>query len=442
MLLSCQYFTFVIWDTLKKKLTWGGYLQTENRLRLNEKNDFTWQEYRLDLQAEVKPAEKARFYSEVWLRSWGVPTVQNSSDLTAKDKVSPWGLDLRETYVDFYGFVFNNLDIRIGRQRIAWGTADKINPTDNLNPYDMENFWDFGSHLGSNGLKVSYYLKEFTFTGVYLPIFTPTVLPKGDYASALLPAMELPSGLTLRNLSNTITMPESNPRESSTYGIKISKNILNYDFSLSYVYGRDYLPLARKVIFTPVSLGVVDISSELIYPKMQIAGIDMAGAISGVGIWAEAAMFYPEKVGMTTDLSVLGMGVLPSVALDDKPYVKYVIGVDYSFKNNIYINGQYIHGFFHERGQDNLENYIMTALEWRSSDEKLKIVPLGIGAEIKDFKDVENNYALILSPEITYHPVDNAEITLGVRFIDGKNTTTFRKLKDNDETYFKVKYSF
>lgn len=426
-----------------EEIKWGGYLQTDNRLKLGEGNDFYWQEYRLDLQTEVKPTEKARFYSEVWLRSWGMPTIQNSSDLTDKNKVSTWGLDIREAYVDFYGFLFNNLDLRIGRQRIAWGTADKINPTDNFNPYDLEVPWEFGERLGSNGIKASYYLKGFTFTGVFIPIFTPAVLPKGDMSSALSPSMTLPSGLTLRNLTDTVILPKNTLQESSIFGIKVSRNILGYDFSLSYVYGRDFLPLIKKVTFTTTTvMGTVDISSELIYPKMQIAGIDMAGAMGDFGIWAEAAVFYPEKIEMVTDLSALGMGMKTSVALDDKPFVRYVIGTDYTFKNSFYFNLQYVHGFFHERGSDNLADYLMTAVEWKSSDEKLKIIPIGIAAEIKDFKDIENNYALILSPEISYRPVDNAEITLGARLVDGKDTTTFGKLKDSDELYFKVKYSF
>lgn len=436
-LFYCGYFLYA------EEIKWAGYLQTDNRLKLGEKNDFYWQEYRLDLQTEVKPVEKARFYSEVWLRSWGMPTIQNSSDLTDKNKVSTWGLDIREAYVDFYGFLFNNLDIRIGRQRITWGTGDKINPTDNLNPYDLEVPWEFGDRLGSNGIKASYYLKGFTFTGVFVPIFTPAVLPKGDMASALTPSMILPSGLTLRNLSDTVILPKNIPQESSISGIKVTRNIFGYDFSLSYVYGRDFLPLAKKVTLTSATVvGTIDISSELIYPKMQIAGIDMAGAIGDVGIWAEAAVFFPEKIEMITDLSALGMGTQTSVALDDKPFVRYVIGTDYTFKNGFYFNLQYVHGFFHERGQGNLEDYLMTAVEWKSSDEKLKITPLGIGAEIKDFKDIENNYALILSPEISYRPVDSGEITLGARLVDGKDTTTFGKLKDSDELYLRTKYSF
>lgn len=443
--LSLLYFfcPLLAQESAGSEVNWNGYLQTDNRLRLNGDNDFSWQEYRLDLKIEVKPIEKAYFYSEIWLRSFGFPTAQNSSDLVDKDKVSPLSLDLREAYVDLYGFLFDNLDLRIGRQRIAWGTADKLNPTDNLNPDDLEDIWDFGRHLGSDGLKASYYLKDYTFSLIYIPIFTPAVLPRGDWASALSPSMQLPAGLTLKNSTDTIIMPENNLKEGSITGVKASKNLFGYDFSLSYVYGRDDLPLAKKVTFTPTTTpGEMDIASELIYPRMHITGVDMAGSIGDVGVWAEAAVFFPEKTILTTDLTALGMGIQESIALDDKPYVKYVLGADYTFKNGIYINGQYLHGFIHEKGTDNLKDYFMFGLEWKLLGEKLKIIPIAGGIEIKDFKDIENNYALILSPEIAYHPVDNAEITLSACFIDGKNTTTFGKVKGNDELYLKVKYNF
>jgi hypothetical protein len=443
MLLFCFSFPLLPQESEGSVVKWNGYLQTDNRLLLKGGNGFSWQEYRLDLKIEVKPTEKAKFYGEIWLRSLGFPMVQSSADLVDKNKVSPLNLDFREAFVDLYGFLFNNLDIRIGRQRIAWGTADKLNPTDNLNPDDLEDIWDFGRHLGSDALKASYYLKGYTFSLIYIPIFTPAVLPRGDLASALSPPMELPSGLTLRKSNDTIIMPKNNLKEDSITGVKISKNFFGYDFSLSYVHGRDDLPLARKVTFTPTSTpSEVDIASELIYPRMHIAGIDMAGAISDVGVWAEAAVFFPEEIKMTTDLSALGMGIQESIALDDRPYIKYILGADYTFKNGIYINGQYLHGFVHEKGKDNLEDYFMFGLEKKFLNDKLKITPISGGIEIKDFKDIENNYALILSPEIVYFPVDNAELTLGIRLINGKATTAFGRVKDKDELYFKVKYYF
>lgn len=429
-------------ESSDSKLRWSGYLQTDNRMRLTGDKNFSWKEYRLDLKAEIEPSFKTKGFFEVWVRSLGFSQVQNSSDLADKNKISPYNLELREAYVDLFGFLFDNLDIRIGRQRIAWGTGDKLNPTDNLNPYDLEDIWDFGRHLGSDGFKLSYYLGNTTFEVVYIPIFTPAVMPKGDWASALSPSLELPAGLSLRNLSDTIIMPRSNVKNSSTFGFKVLKNFFDFDFSLSYVYGRYNLPLARKLTLTPTGLlGEIDIASELVYPKQQVIGADTAGAVGDIGIWAEFSIFFPEKTLINTDLSALGMGIQESIALDDQHYVKYVAGADYTFKNGMYLNIQYLHGFIHERGKDNLEDYFMLGIEKKFFEDKLNAKIFG-GMEVKKFKDFENNYALIVSPEISYYPFDNAEIVLGTLIIGGKDTTTFGKVKDNDELYLKVKYSF
>jgi len=58
-------------------------------------------------------------------------------------------LQLREAYLDLNGLLHSSIDIRIGRQRIAWGSADRLNPSDNLNPQEFEDFWDFGRHTPS-----------------------------------------------------------------------------------------------------------------------------------------------------------------------------------------------------------------------------------------------------------------------------------------------------
>jgi len=420
----------------------SGSLNTDNRMYLKN-GDFSWQEYGLDLKIEANPTKKAKFVSEIWIRTLGFSTIQSSTDLVNEDNSSPLKLNLRELYVDIYGVFFDNIDMRLGRQRISWGTADKLNPTDNLNPDDLEDIWDFGRHLSSDGVKASCYLADLTLTVVYIPVFRPAVMPEGEWAAALSPAMELPAGLILKSLSDTIILPANNPGESSITGVKMEMPILGYDFSVSYVYGRDDLPVTKKVIFSPTAApGEVDIATELVYPRMNIIGMDMAGAIADIGIWAEAAVFFPEKIIMTTDLSALAMGVQESTVLDSEPYVKYVVGLDYTFGNGIYINAQYLHGFIHERGTDNLEDYIMFGMEWKLFDDKLKIIPISGGIEIKNYDDIENNYALILSPQISIFPVDNSEIILGARWIDGNDATGFAKVKENDELYLKIKYSF
>ncbi len=421
----------------------GGYLQTDLRLQTGRDNMFSWNENRLALTLSGSPVAGARYYSELWLSTFGLPDVSSSSNLSEPDRVSPWGLDLREAYVDLYGFVFPALDIRVGRQRIAWGTADGLNPTDNLNPDDLRDVWDFGRHLGSDALKAVFYWGGFNFTGAYIPTFRPAVLPTGDWAAALSPPMELPPGLALRNLTDTIGMPADNPKHASSGGVRIGTALLNYDLSLSYVYARDDLPLADSIAFIPVdTMGTVDVTSRLIYPRMQVVGADLAGVALGVGVWAEAAMILPDEVVMTLDLSALGMGTKDSTVLDNKPYFKYVLGADYTFKNGIYVNMQHLRGFVHERGRANLEDYLMLGAEKKFLNDRLTVRPIAGGATIKDYGDIANSYAVLYGPELAYRPVDNAEILIGAHIIEGKANTAFGRMKDNDEVYLKVKYSF
>jgi hypothetical protein len=238
-------------------------------------------------------------------------------------------------------------------------------------------------------------------------------------------------------------MPERTIKQSAAYGIKIGSNLFNYDFSLSYVYGRYDLPLLNRMTFIPTTnIGEIDVKYQLAFPRNHIIGFDVAGAIKDVGVWAEAAMFIPEQTILTTDLSLLGMGILDTVILSNKPYVRYVVGLDYTFKNGIYINAQHLHGFVNERGSNNLEDYFLIGLDYKFLGDKLKLSPINGAIEIKQWNDFNNNYAFTWTPEISYSPVEGAEIILGYRMLDGKTTTMFGRVKDNDEITLKVKYNF
>ncbi|MCK4532539.1 hypothetical protein KAU39_02030 [bacterium] len=417
----------------------SGELLTDQRFLLQDQNDWAWNENRLTLNFDKKITDYSKFYGEIWLRNIGLPNISSSADLYNKNIVDPYNLEVREAYVELYGFLLKNLDIKIGRQRIAWGTADKLNPTDNLNPDDLEDIMDFGRKLSTNSMKLTYYLGGYTFTGVCIPLFTPAVLPSSEWASALSSPISFPDGITLRNFTDSIILPEDNPEESSTLAVKIAGNLLNNDLSVSYFYGRDDLPLINKVEITPITSTTVDIRAEMIYPRMHVIGVDLAGAIGDIGIWTEVACFIPEKVKMETFTT--GVGTQTSIALKEEVYFKHVSGWDYTFKNGLYINSQFLHGFIHERGKSNLEDYFMAGIEKKFFNDELK-VKLSFGVEIKDWDKIENNSATMIFPEVNYYPVDNTEIILGAYLIDGKDTTNFGKVKNNDEVYLKFKYSF
>ena len=457
------------------KLSINGYIQADDRLKFNGGKLYR-QEYRLDVKLDYKPFERGKLFAEVWLRTYKFPEIYTVGDLSDKKKILNFDADVREAYFDIYGLFTKNLDVRIGRQRIAWGTADRLNPTDNLNPYDMEDIWDFGRHLGSNAIKLTYYAGTFTFTGVAIPWFTPSVLPGQDWTQAFMPEVKIPAMitdtsfmpglripiyLTPRSISDTLIMPQRDIRHYPSFGLKAKKSIGNFDISLSYVYGRDALPLPTE-LYTNITIdtftvfpevradATVDIRSKVGFPVVQVLGLDFAGSIKDVGIWGEAACFLPGKNYMKRylhydfpDYGISKDSVLTdSLVLDSKPYVKFVVGLDYTFKHGFYLNFQYLHGFVHERGPKELNDYYMLAFEWTSGNGRLKISILNGGIQINQYKNLKNNLAWIYMPEISYKPVDNAELILGAHLLDGTPTTSFGKVTKNDDIYLKLKYSF
>ncbi len=450
-------------------MSWSGYMQTDNRLSLTGEKDFTWQEYRLDLRSELKVERKARFYGEFWIRDLGFPQLNYLADLQKSGSVLPMDISFRKAYVEIYDAGITSLDLSIGRQRFVWGTADKINPTDNLDPDDLEDIWDMGRHLGSDGIQAKYYLGKMTISAVFLPFFRPAVLPSGAGVEGIKPKLPDLPGMVIRTTTDTLVLPSPKPRESSSAAIKTGVHFSGFDASLSYAYCRDDIPLLAGQVLVPQAqsraqadvdlrdetVEIREARSTYIFPRLHIAGIDMAGMIGRLGVWGEAALYIPEKrVDMKTSFSgndtvaqiFQSMHYLssslytPQPSLTGDPYAKFAVGMDCTLPWNMYFNMQYVHGFVHERG-DSLEDYIFFNADWNFFNNKLKISPFGIILEIKDYDDFANSYAIVDQPHISWFPVENAELNVGVRLIDAAPGTYFGTARNN-EAFLRVKYAF
>lgn len=433
----------------ENRLKISGELITDERFLLKDGHDWAWNENRLTLKFDKKITGNSRFYSEVWLRNIGLPNITKTSDLYNKGIVDPYNLEIREANIQLYGFITKNLDLKIGRQIIVWGTADRINPTDNLNPLDIEDVLDFGRHRGTEAINANYYFNgNFSLQGVYIPFFRPANMPIGLFANALNPQMTLPQGMTLKGFSDTVKMPRYNLKENSTAGLRFKGSVKGVDFSLSYIWGYDGLPFNTRNTFIPVDLfGGVNINSQLSFLRTHIMGADFVTSIAGIGFWGEAAAFVPDKdVIMTNDLSALyplsPVPVTKDTTVIDKPYIKFIIGGDYNFKDGSYLNFQYLHGFFHERGRDNLNDYFFMRYERKFFNDKLKIAPIGGAFIITDWSTIKNNYAIAYIPQVSYNATDDIEITLSAAIFDGKGDNLFANLKGYDMFMFKLKYNF
>ncbi len=445
----------------------SGDLGTDNRFLYDNNNPWSWNENRLDLKLQHKTGDWGKLYGDVWLRKFG----------TFRDQSAYYNQpEIREAWLEVYDFLIPGLDLRAGRQRIKWGCADQINPVDNVNTYDFEDMWDFGRHKGNEAIKFKYYKNDWQAEMVYLPFFDEARFPLGDMAQALMPGFSLPPsystlfpindtlfipvtfGLHFNEFSMFNTRPLDNLSEGSSAGLRIGKRFGNYDIAVSYLYGRDGLPVAKTNTLTLDSINLttgdlyIKSNIELIYPRMHYIGAEISGTIGSVGTWIEACMIMPDKqYYMNTimpDFSVI-LGIpLPqmsypdSLMMDNKPWFRYVAGCDYTFANGIYINVQYAHGYIHERTSDELNDYLMFRAEKKVLNEKLRLSPISGAFSISDWDDIGNNYAFAWAPEIGYKPNDNTEIIMGTRIIEGKGTGMFAKMKDKDEVYVKMVYNF
>lgn len=428
-------------------LIWRGSVETDHRLMLKDDKDWAWNENRLDLTLE-KRVSPLRVAGNVWIRHLGPSVVEESADLLHKDKINPWNLDIRELYAAVHGFVFDDLDLKIGRQRIAWGTADRFNPTDNLNPYDLEDVLDFGRVLGSDALSLQWHLKHLnSLQIVYIPRFQPACMPLGPFSDLFALPMEIPNIIPMPDYSDQVIMPENNFSEGATLGMRWKSFAANTDFSISYVYGRDPLPLPSFVSFDfNQESGTPHIHATLVYPRHHIFGADLAGSIRSVGVWGEMAVFYPEtEIIMHVDLPPHQLPFpMPGdeVILKKEPYTKLAIGSDYTFANGSYLNMQYLRGFLHERGREQLNDYLILLTERSFLQNRLRVQPLAGGISISEWDDPTNHYAWFYTPEISYRGIDNLEISMGGFFFDGKGNNIFAGMKEKNMLRLHVKASF
>ncbi len=426
-----------------------GNLITDQRAVMLDETEWGWNENRLTLKFEKK-TDRIKFYSEVWLRNFGMPNFSKSEDLFNTEIINPFDIQLREAYIQISGLFIPNLDLKIGRQRISWGTADKLNPTDNLNPYDMEDILDFGRHRGSDAINLTYYIKsDYSLQAVVIPFFQPANLPVGMFSNALMPPMEIPSGITLNSLTTQINKPDNTLLISTTLGFKFKGSIKSVDFSLSYVWGYNGIPFLTKTTVTPELIPYgINVNAELSYFRNHIFGIDISTDIKGVGVWAEGALFkLTDNVYYTNIVNniipILNPTQTDSLILNaKKPYFRAIIGADYHFGKGSYINIQYMHGFIHECGNQNMSDYFFVRYDQRLLDDKITLSPISGAFIVDKWKKISENYSFAYIPQISYNPVSDLELSLSAVLIKGKGNGIFTALQEFDQIILKGTYSF
>ena len=362
-------------------------------------------ENRLEFYFSYKPNDHIQIVGDIEPVFLGVSQVSTLNDLSSMQMLTPFHIESDAAYVAILD-ALPGLDIKIGRQIVVWGTADKFNPTNNINPDDLEDRPLFTEPIANQMLVVDFHpwQDKLWFQGVYVPLFYPALLPPS--ASFALSDPQTPVNFAdpvaadkLEFLQGFITANEQfNPRVTTkveppprniTNGqaaFKIGSRLGPVDMSASYYYGFFDIPIPYET--TSSQLGPLDEPAvdgywyqsdvTLVYPRMHVAGLDFAAQLpflDDMGLWAEGALIIPTQqydfhVELPINLDVTpGDGVANPIReftgpiVRKQPFIKATVGADYTIGKHVYLQTQYLRGFIDDFGASNIGNYLMAGTD-------------------------------------------------------------------------------
>ena len=415
--------------------------------------DFAVNRNDLTVHAEIAPLDELVAVVDARLRYYGLTDVGSLPQLSNRARIDPFNVELDQAYVGVRGIPFSWLDLKIGRMVQTWGSADLFNPVDNLNARDFFDVMDYSRKVPNQMIEVNIYpSSKLTLTGVFVPTFKPSQLPPSavlgfainrDARGCLVdaPAPPLRNRADAQRLADTFGSvdpcalnfadPEvrallpANGLADAQAAVRAQLKLGELDLALSYYYGRFTFPVAYTAVAhaSPSSTapGKVDVSyvAEVIYPRMQVAGVDFSYSAPwffDVGVVGEVALIFPEQVnfGMRAYQGTAKILELGGVNVPSDPFIKATIGLDYTFTKWLYVNAMFVHGFFDEFNDlFGLHNYVVAAAELKFLNDALQLRLSGI-LDLNDRSSVAN-------PQLTWIIIPGLEAIAGV-FIFGGHT--------------------
>ena len=318
---------------------------------------------------------------------------------------------LKEAYLDFY---FESVDLRVGYQRIAWGKADGINPSDLFNPIDYTRPFAEDNRIRVPAVRMKYYHEQWMVDAVWVPFFTASIFPQeGDrWAVQAAEISSLPPGYNLNQVDFKPTWEPEDRWSNSEIGIRVSHWSGSIDTSVSYFHGWKKEPFPFMT-FEEESPGLLNLMFEPRYYLIDVLGIDFAKDF-------EEYVFRGEAAYMITRDEVNG----PS------PCFYYVLGLDTFPSDQSYINLQ-IMGEKAREGHDQLG------------------MTLSYQYDVSDFSQIELNGIynftgkdFVFNPKYTKEVSDSLTFSIGANLFFGPSGTAFGDLADKDFVFLEINKTF
>ena len=414
--------------------------------------NFAFNQNDIVLHADIKPTESLVAVFDGRVRFFGFNTANELPQLSNRNKVDPFSVQVDQAYVATRGLPWSWLDIKVGRMVQTWGSADVFNQVDFLNPHDFYDPMDYVRKVPNEMIELDFYPTDWlTLNAVWIPVFKPAMLPpsaslgfaiekdaNGCLAGFPAPPLDPADNKALADLFSSIDPCSLNfatpvvnlyqPKYTiadSQAAARAKFSFDNLEFAFSYYYGRFAYPIALDAVavanpsVTQPGKVNVDYVAEVMYPRIQVAGVDFAYSapwLFDIGFVGELAVIFPEQVnfGLRAYQGQTKIFEASSVNVPSTPFVKATFGVDYTFTRWLYVNAMYLRGFFDEfNDMYGVHNYVVATAELKFKSDSILLRLAGI-LNVDDLSNVAN-------PQLTWIITPGLEALLGA-FIFGGST--------------------
>lgn len=325
----------------------------------------------------------------------------------------------REAYVEGRA---GDWDFRFGKQIIAWGRADRFNPTDNLTPRDFtllapETDED---RFGSVAAKASWNWNASTsLTALWLPQFRPHVFAIADQPG--------------------VTLERDIPDSHRQWAIKLDQSGKTIDWSVSYFDGFDLTP---DISFG--GLTATGVAATFRNHRTRVIGADAATTLGAYRLATEIAYTRTEdNAGGNPDIK--------------NSFWYGIVGLERSFSDNLTFNSQlFARRVSHYSNPEDIANpavkpfAIQNAILNNQYDKQQFGVTLRVAKKwFNETLEGElagslllNRSGYLVRPKLVYAYSDSIKLIGGVEYFGGSDKTSYGRQDKNRGVFAELRYFF
>jgi len=440
-----------------KNVEFAGYLKNETALRIaGSWDEFMKEANIVQLETEYKINDNVQFFS---ILKWFYDSVYELEgkyrndpkweSKTNKKLKYPEKLQwLRECYLDV---LTDNLDMRLGKQQVVWGTADGVRILDLINPLDYRE-WTLKDYIDS---RIPLWMLN--VEGKLLMDGQLQLLLIPDYEANYYPPAGAPFTLRTVRLGaiaqpgvTTMTIDQKPGLKFMNTKVGLRwRHIIEgkaFEYTLNYLNTFDFASAA----YTDVKYPTIYLTrrAERIsvfggtFSKTITEGIMFPGLAKGWTLRGELAYIRGGAMNFGLDTSIKG-----TIDVDQ---LNYVLGFDKTLFTNWQFSFQFIQMWAKYRNDynktlytllngatrgplDKLETTLTLMLATDFMHERLKPQILLIYGDDNDWR---------ISPKVSYEINDQWLATAGLHFFEGKEQNLNGQFDKNDEVFVELKYTF